>query len=539
MRKLLVPILIFFSLQNIFAQKSKSIRVDGTIEYVSSQYIYVGFKNTRDIKIGDTLFVKYRNKLSPKLIVKTKSSRSCAATLIGKKVKKGRKVIAFLHEVKGENELSDKKDKYVKIEYYSKIKTRKQSSNKVGKLEYSKPEFYGRFSMSGYSNFSNLPGQQNYQHWRHSLSLYADNINGSKISLSSYVTFRYRADQWALVQNNLGSALKIYDLAFKYQVNNNTNLLFGRKINQKLSNIGAIDGIQFETKLNKYFVGGILGSRPNFSDYGLNIKLLEMGAYVNRTDSVGYGLMSNTLSIIQQMNDFTTDRRFLYFQHSSNFIRNVYLFMSSEIDLFEHIYGSSSNKFSLTSLYVSLRYSPERWITLSTSYDARKNVIYYETFKNYLDRLIDNATRQGFRLRINLHPVKYIFASIYSGYRFRKSDIKPTRNYGGSITYSRIPFLHVSLNANYIKLITNYLNGNIIGLRLSKYIFGGLIYSTLGYRIVNYKFNTSVPDLVQDIFLIDLSVRVTKKISFSLSYEGTYQGSTSYSNIFANITTRF
>lgn len=539
MRKLFVLIFMFLSLQSIYAQKSRSVKINGTVEYISSQFVYINFKNTNGINIGDTLFLKYRKRLRPKLIVKTKSSRSCAAIVIGKKVKKGMKVIAFIKNAKKENKSGIKKTEYVKIEKYSEDKTKIKKSSRIGKLKSIKSEFYGRFSLSGYSNISNIPGQQDYQHWRHSLSLYANNISGSKISLSSYVTFRYRADQWNLVQSNLGSALKFYDLAIKYQINSNANLLVGRKINRKLSNVGAIDGLQFETKVNNFFIGGILGSRPNFSDYGFNIKLLELGAYINRTDSVGNGQMSNTLSIMQQMNDFTTDRRFLYFQHSSNFIKNVYLFLSTEFDLFEHIHERSANKFSLTSLFLSLRYSPARWVTVSTSYDARRNVIYYETFKNYIDQLVENATRQGFRLRINLRPVRYVFASVYSGYRFRKSDIKPTRNFGGSVTYSRLPFVNASLNISYIKLITNYLDGNIIGVRLSKDIFNGLIYSTVGYRRVNYTFNNSAPDLLQDIFLVDLSLRVSRKISLSLSYEGTYQGITSYSNIFANITTRF
>ena len=539
MKNILIISLLFFVMENSLAQTTSKTKIEGSVEYISSQYIYISFKSTSDIKIGDTLYVKYRKKLRPRLIVKSKSSRSCAAVLIGSKIKKGRKVYAFIYRADKMKKVVRKESKIVNKYSYTKNDIDKHSLNTIGVLENNKPELYGRLSISGYSSLSNIPGQQDYQHWRHSLSLYANNISGSNISLSSYVTFRYRADQWNLVQSNLGSALKFYDLAMKYQINSNTNLLVGRKINRKLSNVGAIDGLQFETKVNNFFIGGILGSRPNFSDYGFNIKLLELGAYINRTDSVGNGQMSNTLSIMQQMNDFSTDRRFLYFQHSSNFIKNVYLFLSTEFDLFEHIHERSANKFSLTSLFLSLRYSPARWVTVSTSYDARRNVIYYETFKNYIDQLIENATRQGFRLRINLRPVRYVFASVYSGYRFRKSDIKPTRNFGGSVTYSRLPFVNASLNISYIKLITNYLDGNIIGVRLSKDIFNGLIYSTVGYRRVNYTFNNSAPDLLQDIFLVDLSLRVSRKISLSLSYEGTYQGITSYSNIFANITTRF
>ena len=83
---------------------------------------------------------------------------------------------------------------------------------------------------------------------------------------------------------------------------------------------------------------------------------------------------------------------------------------------------------------------PSFWISTSISYDARKNVIYYETFKDYASKLAEEALRQGFKLRVNLRPMKYIIASFYTGYRYRESDIGPSRNFGGSITHSRIPY---------------------------------------------------------------------------------------------------
>ncbi len=264
-----------------------------------------------------------------------------------------------------------------------------------------------------------------------------------------------------------------------------------------------------------------------------------MGGYISRTDSLGSNAMFNSLSVFQQMNHGSTDRRFLYFQHSNNILSSVNLFFSTEADLFKKENNISSNDFRMTSFYSSLRYSPIRWLSATASYDARKNVIYYETFKNYSDQLIETALRQGFRLRLNLRPINYVFVNIYSGYRFRDSDIRPSRNYGGSITHSRIPYLNLSVNLNYIGLNTNYLDGNIIGVRLTKDLFDGMVNGTLGYKKVNYTFTQTDSKLSQDIFQLDLSLRINKSLSFSLSFEGTYEDKTSYSNIYSNFSWRF
>ncbi len=536
MKKLLVIFIVFTFSSIVFAQEEQKELV-GTVEYISSQFTYVNFNNTTGIKIGDTLFTKTRNKLIPKLIVTSLSSRSCAAKVLSQKIKKGTPVIAIIavpnkNNVKVVEEINKEiipQDEEVKPKY-------KSNYNRLPKK---RDKFYGRLSVSGYSNLSNNNSQTNYQNWRYSLSMNADQINNSKFSFSSYVTFRYRADEWSYVKSNIGDALKIYNLAMDYDVTPTTIVTLGRKINRKVTNIGAIDGLQIESRINGFTVGAVAGTRPDFNDYRFNVNLLQMGGYVNRVDSIGKSSIHNTISLFQQMNDFTTDRRFFYLQHSNNIIPNLNVFMSTEIDLFKKKNGQNLTEANLTSIYFSARYSPVRWITASASYDARKNVIYYETFKNYADRLIEDALRQGFRFRVNLRPIRYVFFSIYSGYRFRDADIEPSRNFGASVTHSRIPYLNLSTNVSFIKLNTSYINGNIVGLRFNKDFFNGVVYGTFGYRRIDYSFTNSNSDLLQNIFMIDLSTRLSRTISFSISFEGTYEKNTSYSNIYANFTTRF
>lgn len=42
------------------------------------------------------------------------------------------------------------------------------------------------------------------------------------------------------------------------------------------------------------------------------------------------------------------------------------------------------------------------------TYISRKRIIYYETFKTKIERILDDdIARQGARVRVNLKPVKY------------------------------------------------------------------------------------------------------------------------------------
>ncbi len=534
MKKIYIIILFLCLTDFSFSQQKENIT--GKVSYISSQFTYIKFSSTNGIKVNDTLFVKRRKKYIPKLIVNSLSSHSAAAKVIGKNIKKGRTVYAFIKRTK--NVLVTTNEPKNKLLKYNKAKNNKKSF-RIKNRRTKRRNIRGKFSISGYSNLTNINTFTNYQNWRYSFSLEANRINNSRFSFSNYIVFRYRADQWHLLSDNIGKALKVYKLAGRYDFNKRTKLVFGRKINRNLSNVGAIDGFQLETKLNKFRLGGIIGSRPDYNDYGFNLKLFQFGAYVTRKDSLAKGVMRNTLSLFQQMNNGATDRRFIYFQHSNDILPKISFFFSSELDLFQKVNGKPLNSLRLTSIYFSARYSPSRWISFSSSYDARKNVIYYETFKNYAARLLNEALRQGFRFRINLRPIRYVYASIYSGYRFRENDIRPTKNFGGSITHSRVPYLNVSANINFINLNTNYLNGNVLGFRLTKSFMNGILTTSINYKNVNYKFLNNKNILLQNIFSTDFYLRISQTISLSVSFEGTYREKESYSNIYLNLTTRF
>jgi hypothetical protein len=330
----------------------------------------------------------------------------------------------------------------------------------------------------------------------------------------------------------------VYDLAVKYDFNPRTLLWFGRHLNNKISNIGSIDGLQFETGVNEWSIGAAVGSRPDFNNMEYNFKLFEYGAYVNRADLLANGDMQNTLGYFEQTNDFKTDRRFLYFQHSNSAIQNTRIFLSTEVDLFKKEMGENKSDFSLTSLFTSVNIRPSDLFSIFLSYDARKNVIYYETFKTTLDSIIENETRQGFRTRLTLKPVRNLYFGADYGYRFRRGDLKPSNNYGGYLTYSQIPGIESSATVSFNRLSSSYTEGDIWAATLSRPIAFGLDVM-LGYRYTNYKFRTGIEELKQHSASINLNTYLLKPVLLNFTYEGIFEDTRTSGRFLANLTYRF
>ena len=519
-----------------FASSYEKIEKTGTVTYKSSQNVYVKFENTAGILQGDTLYQKTENRMIPAIIIQFISTKSVAGETIGDiDLKVDDKLYAIVEKEIPES-VSEESKAPIPVAAGSEEGT--VSTEPFSRRKINESGISGKFSVQSYSKISNSPYFADNQRWRYSFALKAKNIGGSRLSFSDYMTFAYRADQWSGIPNNFGRSLRVYDFALNYNFNRNTSLWLGRHLKSKISNISSIDGLQFETGIGENYTGIVAGSRPNFTDLGFNLKLFEYGIYIGREDSLSTGYMNNTMAFFEQTNDFKTDRRFLYFQHSNSLIPNTNIFLSTEVDMYKQISGVKKNEFQLTSLFPSVRYSPSRIVSFSFSYDARKNVIYYETFKNFIDSLFENETRQGFNGRINIRPVRDVFMGLTGGYRYQKTDIKPARNFGGYLSYSRIPAVEITPTVSYTKLITSYIEGGVAGLRLSRNI-GNNFDVSVYYRNTQYKFYSTIANLNQNSISIDLSTYLFNPVFLSVSYEGIFEQTSTSGRILLDLTTRF
>ena len=70
------------------------------------------------------------------------------------------------------------------------------------------------------------------------------------------------------------------------------------------------------------------------------------------------------------------DRRFAYLQHNSSLGKNINVFGSLEVDMYQNVRDTIQHKLQLTGAYFSVRYRPFRSFNITASYDNRRNVIF-------------------------------------------------------------------------------------------------------------------------------------------------------------------
>lgn len=530
----LLSVLLFLLSSSIsYSQSAEKEERIGVVTFKSSENIYVKFENTIDMKVGDTLYVKEPKSLRSVISIKFLSSHSVAGSYLdGKELKVDDKVYAYViikeKPIAKDTVLTDNSYPGTPVEQISPVSRNGRKSIRQN--------YNGRFSIQSFSNISNFFNAGNYQQWRYSFQFNADSISGSPFSVSDYIVFTYKNGDLQNFSSNIPQNLKVYDLAVNYKFSESSNIWFGRYLNRKVANISSVDGLQYEQNYSSWYAGLIAGSRPDFNNLGFNIKLFEYGGYFGRRDTVGMSFMENTVAVMQQTNNMITDRRFLYFQHNNNLIPFVNLFFSSEVDLYKKELGVPKNTFSLTGVFTSVNYYPVKAVSFSFSYDARKDVIFYETYKSFSDSIIQNQTRQGFRAGVNLRPFNNLFISLSAGYRFQPSDPKPSRNFSGTMSYGNIPWLDVIPSVSYIKLMSSYIDGTIWGAGLSKNLMD---FADVSVNYSNNQYSFLFGNLKQDILSANLSTRIWQQIYLTLSYEGTFQQQSTWGRILLDLTTRF
>lgn len=522
MKNLMGYILLFAWVAGVAGQSSAE-PMQGEVSYVSSQNVYVKFPGTSFIHPGDTLYRDDPGGRIPVLSVNSTSFISCiCAPLGGYAPAVGDQVLFVLKQENVRDSRNRKNARETQIEPWPQ-ESRQSKGPTVGAESSRESRKYkaalrGKVGVNAYSAFSENK-ERNYLRMRYRLAVDAMHIGGSGVSAQTYVTFNHKSGEWDQVQSNLFNGLKVYKLNVRYQATPSTEFLVGRAINSHISNIGAIDGFQARQNIGKFTLGGIAGTRPDYEDYGFNGNLLQFGGYVSHTTRVNDRPFSNSVAVMEQKNGGRTDRRFLYFQHSSAPVSNLYLFSSFDVNLYEVRDSVAKNTFGLTSLYVLLRYNISKDLSVTTSYDLRNNVIYYETYRNYLDQLIEEETRQGLSASLRYRIFDFMSLGLRGSYRYRKDDPSPAGNYSAYLYFSQLPAegMRVHVSSNIIR--TSYLTGAMYGIRLSQELVAGKLSGELQYRIFDGRYAVSDAKTLHHITELQLQWNVYRKLSMMVSYE--------------------
>lgn len=535
MRKPLAAILLLVVFSSVSGQKPGGV-LSGKVSFVSSRNIYVRFGSTSGIAAGDTLFISYEGKMIPVLKVDNLSSVSCVCTPVSElPLAVDHLIIARVAPVPAETVVKPVTAAVVPLKTdEAGTDTARAVTPPVNRMQ----EIRGSIAAASYTD-SYSAGNRGSQRFRYTLSLNVKNVAGSKVSVSSYVSFRHKVGEWQQPEGNMAAALKVYDLSVSYELSGSARVSAGRRLNPKIAGIGVSDGIQFEKSLGKVSVGALAGFRPDFADFGFNSHLFQYGAFVTAATGSSKTFTESTLAFMQQMNGSATDRRFIYFQHSNSLVENLNMLAAFEVDLYRLQDDKPQGTFSLTGLYLSLRYRPARGVSVSASYDARRNVIYYETFRSFTGRILEDEMRQGYRLGASWRINSRMMAGINSGYRFMKTDPSPSANLNGYYTFSRVPVINISATLSGTLLSSGFADGYLAGVSLSKSFLEGALQTGAGYHYVNYAMPESLADVRQHIAEANMSWQVSEKVSLQLCCEAIAGSDATYGRLWLQARKRF
>ena len=526
-------LLLLLLCQNVWSQDSEAMQwIRGEVSFLSSRNVYVKFASTKGIKESDTLYQKTGDRYHPALLVHTLSSASIVGLKLNEEeggIKKGDVFYAHvilkkeksLAEIRAEKRKEREKKHKQRVEKILQKDSSLQASDSLALEEETTPEYKqkirGRLSASSYNSHSNYG---DVQRMRYSFSMRARHIQDSKFSVESYINFRHRIGEWEAVQENLARALKVYTLSASYDISPTSWVSVGRRINPKLSSLGALDGIQGEKRFGRFHIGLLLGSHPDYSDYRYNPTLFQGGAYLSfDSEMKDYKRQQATLGFANQLNHGVTDRRYLYFQYSAQFSKSLSIYHSMEMDLYESVNSEKKNVSKLTNLYVSLRYRPVKKLRLSLSYDRRKNIIYYETYKDYIDRLLNQAHRQGLRLGVNYKIIKYVTWGLNASMRFQNDGGNYSRNLNSYINISRIPLLKMRLSIKANLMQNKYINSRLYGIKASKSFLKKKLNMELYYKRLFYVYKNQELPQEKNISGGSISFRFLKKTSLHTYFE--------------------
>jgi len=495
MKFVLLMLSFFVIIMTVQAQSGEETE-EGKITFLTSENVYVHFPGTANIRIGDTLLREEAGRLMPCLIVTQKSSRSCVSyPLPSCSPRKGDKII-HRYTVSQSEEAGKEKDTKADS---SETKPKPGGMKPMDKMpvkgrteeEKEKPYFTerirGRVSLASYSNISSSINDGHRAMARFYLS--ARHINNSRWSVESYAAYLQNFVQGERPQGYRASFMRVYDMAVRYDADSSFSLLIGRKINRRMSSLGAIDGLQAEKHFGRIYTGAIVGFRPDINNYGFDSRLLQYGAYAGMI-SPGHGPRNETtLGVLEQRNGGHIDRRYAYLQHSATLMKGLHLFSSAELDFYSSLNGVTSSTPRLTNFYLSMRYRINRKWSANISYDARKRVIFYESIKSEVERLLDNdISRNGLRVGARFSPNRKTSTGLSYSKRFQADGLNRSDNVNAYLRLSDLPGIGGSLYLAYNFNQSAYLRSNIGSIRFSHSIVKNKANASFYYRYVNYKY---------------------------------------------------
>ncbi|UCE24945.1 MAG: hypothetical protein JSU74_02525, partial [Candidatus Zixiibacteriota bacterium] len=255
---------------------------------------------------------------------------------------------------------------------------------------------------------------------------------------------------------------QVYELGLFHEVEGaRTEWAVGRVLSPYVRGVGYIDGGYFAHSIHRNFKLGLAGgtvpdrvsSEPDFDrrKFGL-FASFETGDYSTQR-------LALTTALSTEYDKETVSRDFLYLQGTYSRKGLLSLYQSVEVDLNrDWRYVRAGERLTFTNYYANATVNITEQASLFVSYDARKNIRYFELIDTP-DSLFNDDVHQGIKAGFNWRFADRFYFRGHAGIRFREGLPDDNRFVSGLLRINRFPMNRHSVTLSMHVVETQFTTG--------------------------------------------------------------------------------
>lgn len=376
----------------------------------------------------------------------------------------------------------------------------------------------GRVGLQFFSSSDRKNSDYNYYQPGMVVNLDYNRIQGSHYSVSTNTHIRKTYSNRDLRSANY--PLRIYELSLKYQ-NDAVPYSYqvGRVSSPVINGIGYFDGALYAHKLQSHVtVGGFVGTEPDYRKSTPQTSTSKVGIYANYKHEFSNETRTNsTLAFSGQYVHGKIDREFFYLQNDATYGSLLYLYQNAEVGINRSGQSRRASQLELSNIYLMARIRPIRTLSMTGSYDARKNVFLIQTYRTIPDSLFDDAFRQGLRGEVSWRATKQLTLSVSSSVRTRAGDSQNTWLHSAGMYYYNFLQTQLNLNFRYFTTTTPYTSAHSFSYGVSRQ--WGRLYASSSLRTYTYELRGRSESYDRRSVSADVSYEISRRLFTTAQYE--------------------
>lgn len=495
-----------------------SIEINGQVKYISKSAIYVDIGRIDGLSVSDVGSIIRNGKSIGQIEVLfiADHSSSCKSINLTSDPTVGDEVVFTVAEIPPETDIDSTQNipiiKETRTVTQLIEKTRRERVNQVS----------GSIGLQYYSQ--NDIGEYNYDYQQPStqIRLNISNIQKSYFDFSIKIRARKTIRDKKLSEaTSTRWTNRIYQLSLQYNKPGSPIAYgFGRMQAASVSGMGYFDGAVFSYQLHPNYTIGIFGgTEPNWTTLNINSEAAKFGAYFDFLYS-GENIrrFNSTVAFAGAYQSGEIDREYIYLRNILSTRSAWSFYQSADLGINRGWRKESGGQsIELSSLILSVRWDPVKYISFSSGYDNRKTVRDFDN-RGIADSLFDDAVREGFRAGINVKLPYDIRMNVGGNMRSKASGSSTSKSVTGGISFYERNFSRIRTNIRSSWYTNLYSEGNRLSVSISRDImqlFDVMVEaSRSGYKIIDVNRN-----IVNNSYKLDFNIPVTRSLFLSTYYE--------------------